>query len=46
MAAGFTEVSGRLDKGAEIMATHTTQIAALERAVTEPRSKRTREGDA
>ena len=45
MAAGFTEVSGRLDKGAEIMATHATQIAALEKAVTEPRTKRTRDGD-
>ena len=46
MAQGFTEVSERLDKGAEIMATHTTQIASLERAVSEQRSKRTREGDA
>ena len=45
MATGFTTVSQRLDKGAEIMATHTTQIAALEKAVTEPRTKRTRDGD-
>ena len=45
MATGFTTVSQRLDKGAEIMATHTTQIAALEKAVTEPRTKRTRAGD-
>ena len=33
------------EAAAEIMATHTTQIAALEKAVTEPRTKRTRDGD-
>lgn len=45
MAAGFTEVSGRLDKGAEIMATHTTQIAALDAAIKAHHTARTRDGD-
>ena len=45
MAAGFAEVSGRLDKGAEIMTKHTDQIAALDAAIKAHHTARTRDGD-
>lgn len=47
MAAGFSDVSARLDKGAEIMAEHTEQIASLERKIEPPRlpDSRTRSTD-
>ena len=45
LTVGFARVNDRLDAGSVIMTKHTDQIAALEKAVTEPRTKRTRDGD-